>query len=57
MDAWRGIDITSMRTSFYNFVYTGNLFNLREGEKRGRGREIVKFARQNNKIFGDAQGH
>jgi len=28
-----------------------------KGEKRGRGREIIKFARQSNKIIGDAQGH
>ncbi len=37
MDAWVWVDITSVRTSFYNFVCTGTLFNLREGgEERKR---------------------
>ncbi len=36
MDTWVWVDITSVRTSFYNFVCTGNLFNLQE---RGRGEE------------------
>jgi hypothetical protein len=45
MDALVWVDITSVRTSFYNFVCTGNLINLREGEKSGRGSNIIKFAR------------
>ena len=57
MDAWVGVDITSVRTSFYNFVYTGNLFNLREGgekRKRKRDHKVSKIEQQNNQ--GDAQG-
>ncbi len=42
MDAWVGVDIASVRTSFCNFVYTGNLFNLREGgEGRKRKRDHI----------------
>jgi hypothetical protein len=50
MDAWVGVDITSVRTSFYNFVYTGNLFNLREGgekRKRKRDHKVYKIEQQN----------
>jgi hypothetical protein len=41
-----------VRTSFYNFVYTGNLFNLREGEekrKRKRDHKVSKIGQQNNR--------
>jgi hypothetical protein len=52
MDAWVWVDITSVRTSFYNFVCTGNLFNLREGgeeRKRKRDHKVCEIEQQNNR--------
>ncbi len=52
MDAWVWVDITSVRTSFYNFVCTENLFNLREGGEEGKRKQDHKDCereRQNNR--------
>jgi hypothetical protein len=52
MDAWVWVDITSVRTSFYNFVCTGNLFNLREGGEEGKRKQdhkVCEVERQNNR--------
>ncbi len=51
MDAWVWVDITSVRTSFYNFVCTGNLFKLRGGgeeRKRKQDHKVCKIEWQNN---------
>ncbi len=51
MDAWVWVDIISVRTSFYNFVCTGNLFNLREGGEEGKRKQdhkVCEIERQNN---------
>jgi len=52
MDAWVWVDITSVRTSFNNFVCTGNFFELREGEderKRKQDHKVCEIEQQNNR--------
>jgi hypothetical protein len=53
VDAWVWVDITGVRTSFYNFVCTGNLFKLREGgdeRKRRQDHKVCEIERQNNRV-------